>query len=828
MSSATRAISAHVRWRLRHAVLGSAMLALGFGAPAVAAESEAAGPEAADTAQGSSGQLEEIVVTAQKREESLQSVPLSVATLSSSELERRDITSLGDLMGGQVPSLRIEPFAGNPTVLEVAIRGFIDPNGVNVTNENPVPIYIDDVFYGRQTATSLQLNEIDRIEVLRGPQGTLFGKNAEGGAVRIISKEPTGEFDIREKVEGGNFGYWNTTTHMDLPSVAGVATKIDFLDTGNSGWQTNPAPGEENFGMLRSIGARFTALWRPTDLLRIEYAYDWTQIKSTEVFNQLLATNDVYQNTFGANGPNGSVWPIQTTRDTTIPYPTYRPFDPQKFYGHRITASWDLGNNTLLKSITAYRNDNSVLWNTASTTAALPGLFVGAPQLGYITAPAPVYAIQHSQISEELQLAGSTNTLQWVGGLFFLGEHGSQLETTYFGTSFPNAILSGPPGFVPVSLGNAVALDPPFNAGGATGANISQQSYAAYSQVTWRPDVLEDKFSYTVGLRVGRDQKDDSRPVGGVYNNVTYPVPPSTTPPPPDYVCTATPRPAQCSATDARTKALPLASIAYDWTSDVRSYFRYSTGYQAAVIGLAAQTFKFTAPSSVNSFELGTKSEFFDRRARLNVALFYLDRKDPQENIQTVSSSTVEYFTGGDIKIFGAEFDAAFEPMSGLTISVAGTYLHGKQDPTLDPFTNPYAGGGAVPFTAQLAQTPKFAGSVSVLYDIARMSSGAIWRLDADASTTTSYYSVPNVSIPIAGYTLFNGRFSLAQIPINGGKFGKLDVSLWGKNLFNKDYRTFTYAAPAVAALNPSLPAVNTASSFGEPRTYGVSVLFKY
>src|SRR5579859_301264 len=233
--------------------------------------------------------LAEIVVTAQKRSESLQSVPLSVAALGSAELERRNISGLGDLMGGQVPSLRIEPFAGNPTVLEIAMRGFIDSNGVNVTNENPVPVYIDAVFYGRQTAVSLQLNEIERIEVLRGPQGTLFGKNAEGGAIRFITKEPTGEFGIRQKVEGGNFGYWNSTTHLDLPSVAGIATKIDFVSSDDDGWQKNPAPGQNNFGRLKYTGARFAALWKPVDGFSAEYAFDWTQVKSTEVFNQLLA-----------------------------------------------------------------------------------------------------------------------------------------------------------------------------------------------------------------------------------------------------------------------------------------------------------------------------------------------------------------------------------------------------------------------------------------------------------------------------------------------------------------------------------------------------------
>jgi len=767
--------------------------------------------------------LEEIVVTAQKRSESLQSVPLSITALSSDELTRRNITNLNDLMGGQVPSLRIEPFAGNQTVLEVAIRGFVDPNGVNVTNENPVPIYIDDVFYGRQTSVALQLNEIERIEVLRGPQGTLFGKNAEGGAVRFVTQEPTGTFGIRQNVEGGNYGYYNTATHLDLPSIAGVATKIDFVHSADSGWQTNPAPGQQNFGQTKYTGARFTALWRPADEVKAEYSFDWMQVKSTEVFNQLLSTNDLYQYT--APTFTQTIWPIQGARITSIAYPTYRPDDPQKFYGHRVTLNWDIGNSLALKSITAYRKDQSTLWNTASTSAVLPGAFVGAPQLGIITGPAPIYEIEHSQVSEELQLTGTTDTLKWVTGLFWLGEHGTQLEATYFGTAFPNAITSGPPGFVPVVPGNAVALDPPYSLGPSqTGADVSQTSAAAFGQATWRPGGAQDKFSYTVGVRVGQDKKKDSRPVGGVYTQVTYPVPPSPTPPPPNYICSAAPRPAQCTATNTHTSALPMATVAYDWTKDVNSYLRYSTGYQAAVIGLAGQVFQFIEPSKVSAFELGTKSEWLNHRVRVNGDVFYSTWKDPQENIQTVSSSTVEFFNGPNIYTYGVELDAAFLPVDSLTINMAVNYLHGNQAPSTNPFQNPNATGGSVPIQNKLQQMPKWTGSISALYDIVRTNYG-VWRLDADANFTTSYYSVPQVSTAIGGYTLINGRFSLAEIPVGRGM---LNVSIWGKNLTNKNYETFVYAAPGIAPLNPTLPAATTAATFGLPRTYGVAVNFKY
>jgi iron complex outermembrane receptor protein len=822
MSHATRGISSKLVLRLREAAIGGAIGCIALGLSDVVNAADPATAEAPDESQGG-GRLEEVVVTAQKREESLQKVPLSVAALNSEELQSRGIANLSDLMGGQVPSLRIEPFAGNPTVLEVGIRGFIDSNGVNVTNENPVPIYIDDVYQGRQTATSLQLTEIDRIEVLRGPQGTLFGRNAEGGAVRFVSKEPTGRFGIREHVEGGNFGYWNTTTHLDLPAVANVATKIDFLARDDNGWQTNPAAGENNFGRLNALAARFTALWKPTDTASLEYSYDWTQLKSTEAFNQQLATNDLYQHlapTFAT-----TIWPIQTERAGNSTYPLFRPLDNQKFSGHRVTGTWALTDSVALKSISAYRSDVSPLWNTASTSAAVPGVFVSS-SVPYLSGPSVKYDIHHNQFSEELQLTGNTPTLNWVTGLFFFNEHGTQIDTTYFGLGWPNAITSGPPGFIPVVLGTATALDPPVPVpGSATGATVHNRSYAAFGQVTWRPGTLDDKLSYTAGVRVGRDEKDATRPTGGVYSNVTYPVPPATVVPPPDFVCTVVPRPAQCSSNTSATKALPLASVAYDWSQNVTSYFRYSTGYQAAVVGLAGQTFKAVKESTVDSFEIGTKSELLNHTVRLNAAAFYLLWKDPQENVQTVSSSTVEYFNGPEIKIEGLELDTSFLPTDGLQLNVSATYLNGRQAAALNPYPNPYTGGGGTPVFNRLFALPKWTGSVSVLYDIAKTTYG-IWRVDADANATSSYYTVPQVSQAVRAYTLINGRFGLAEIEMGGG--GKLDVFAWGKNLTNKSYETFIYAAPAAFALDPTKPAVNTDAAFGQPRTYGVSVNFTY
>ena len=823
MAAATRGVSARLTGRLRQAALGSAISCITLGLCDVAVASEDATPAEAASGDSQGGGLEEIVVTAQRHEESLQSVPLSVAALNSDDLKALNISSLADLTGGQVPSLRIEPFAGNPSVLEVGMRGFINPNGVNVTDENPVPIYIDGVYQGRQTATSLQLTEIDRIEVLRGPQGTLFGRNAEGGAVQFVSKEPTGEFGIRENAEAGNFGYWNTTTHMDLPSVAGVATKIDFLDRADNGWQTNPAPGQNNFGVLKALGARFTALWKPVETFSLEYSYDWTEVRSTEIFNQQVASNDLYQ--FLAPNFTTPIWPLGTQRADNTTYPVFRPYDEQKFSGDRLTASWAISDNVNFKSITAYRTDTAPLWNTASPSTSIPGAFLGSTY-PYLSGVSILYDIKHNQFSQEFQLNGNSTHLNWVTGLFFFNEHASQIENTYFGTAFPNAVTSGPPGFAPVSLGAATALDPPFPVPGSeTGGLVHNRSYAAFGQVTWRPGILDEKMSYTAGLRVGHDEKDAVRPVGGVYNNVTYPVPPNTIAPAADYDCSAVPRPVQCTSDTSQTKVLPLASIAYDWTKAVTSYLRYSTGYQAATVGLAGQTFKAVQPSTVDSYELGTKSEWFEHRLRLNLAAFYLLWKDPQEDVQTISSSTVEYFNGPTIKIGGLELDSSVLPMEGLQFNAALTYLHGTQAATLNPFPDPYTSGGSTQIFNRLVALPKFTGSVSVVYDIAKTSYGT-WRLDLDANGTSRYFTVPQVSQAVEPYVLLNGRFGLAAI--NLGAAGRLDVFAWGKNLTNKSYEVFLYNVPASFALNPAEPATSTDAAFGEPRTYGVSLNYTF
>ncbi|MGO8858231.1 MAG: TonB-dependent receptor [Steroidobacteraceae bacterium] len=783
-----------------------------------------ADPAAAQTASTPTSGLEEVVVTAEKRSESLQDVPGSVAALTSEELDRRGITSVGSLMSGDVPSVRVVPFAGNPTILEVGMRGFLNPNGSDITNENPVPTYIDDVYYGRQNSLALELNDLERLEVLRGPQGTLFGKNAEGGALRMVSKDPSGDFDMNAKFEGGNFGYKKGTVHIDLPAVGILSTKIDLLGTDSNGWTTNPAPGQHNYGVLESGAGKLTLLLKPSDNLKFEYAGDYTSMKSTEDWNAQISYSPT-------GAPYNSVWGSQTSTPLSEPLATYRPLDTQVYWGNRFNAEWEINDNLTFKSISAQRVDKITEYNTAQIASVDPGPFfspgyftpgnanffncVLGPTFcnGVLTGVIPTYFIDHRQFSQEFQLIGKSDRWDWVAGLFYIKETGSQDETTNFGTVVPNVLATGYP-FLPLAAPTSSAVIPGlFGPVSTAGADISESSKAVFGQATYRPPGFEDKLSFTAGLRVGKDDKSAVRPADGgdVWAAVTYPAI-ENAPIPGGLPCPQSP---QCSPSVSHTQASPLAAIAYKITPDVSTYLRFSTGYQAPALSVGSQIFKYSEPSTVHAFELGIKSELAEHTVRLNLAAFYEEWKDAQENIQTVNSSTVEFFSGTPIYISGLEFDGAYQPVPGLTFEMAATYLHGTQSPMTNPFAPP-PGFPTVSADFHLVALPTWSTSLGVTDEIAHTSYG-VWRVNVQANGTASYYSVPNVDVPVSSYWLVNGKLVLGDIPM-GSSGGRLEVGAFANNIFNKSYNTFVYEIPG--------PIV--AGSYGPPRMYGASIAFKY
>ena len=204
-------------------------------------------------------------MTAQRRETNLQKTPISIAVLSSDMLENRHVQSLGDLADGSVPGLRVASFGSRNSALVIGIRGVGFLGDANQpAREQGVGVYMDGIYLGRAQGLGAALYDIERIEVLKGPQGTLFDRNTEGGAISIVSKKPTGEFNLNASAGVGNFGAYETALHLDLPSAGNISLKFDGVIQKRGGTTDNPMAGQLDFNGYDRRGAHVAALWEPS------------------------------------------------------------------------------------------------------------------------------------------------------------------------------------------------------------------------------------------------------------------------------------------------------------------------------------------------------------------------------------------------------------------------------------------------------------------------------------------------------------------------------------------------------------------------------------
>jgi len=288
-----------------------------------------------------------------------------------------------------------------------------------------------------------------------------------------------------------------------------------------------------------------------------------------------------------------------------------------------------------------------------------------------------------------------------------------------------------------------VANIPGFSAPGfgpvqSLGAKIYSRTLAGFGQATWRPRRFDDKLALTAGLRVSRENKSAVREAPGeIWTTIPWTVNGVT---PAGLPCPQSPG---CAPSTSTTQTTPLVSVAYKWTPDVSTYVRYATGYQAPGLSVGSQLFHYIKTSTVDSYEAGLHSEWLDHTVRLNLAAFYMLWKNAQEQVQTTSPSTGEYFSGKTIKISGVELELNYAPLRDLTLGGSLTVLHGTQPAVSNPYEPPAdASNGAVTPVVQIVALPKWAASLSVDYAIARTDYG-IWHLSAQGNGTASYYTVP-------------------------------------------------------------------------------------
>lgn len=398
------------------------------------------------------GGVEEIVVTAQKRAESLQDTPISMAALTSAALEAKGINDITDLRS-VVPSLQVTPHPGSATTARVFIRG-VGNNDDQITQDPSVAIYLDGVYIARSQGLSMEVAELERIEVLRGPQGSLYGRNATGGAINYITRAPDlGRFGVKQSLTYGNYDQFRARTRVNIPVGDTLAIELGYLHAQKDGFVKNPGTGIKRWGDQRRSAYRAAVRWAPTDAIDLRYTYDRSDMNDTPSY---IVRSPFYP-AMAERPIAGSPFVNNLRRNDVVAQ------------GHNLTASWDVTDGLTLKSITGYRELENVL-NQDYLTGA--------------NGPFPLLAVdfdqKQKQWAQEVQAVGKAmdGRLEYVFGAYYFDESASSFDLT--------RLVSRP------RLNRTVTID--------------NKAYAVYGQMTFRPAFLDGLY-VTPSLRWSRDER---------------------------------------------------------------------------------------------------------------------------------------------------------------------------------------------------------------------------------------------------------------------------------------------------------------------------------
>jgi iron complex outermembrane recepter protein len=809
---------------LKRHVLTATALATGlYAMPAKAAE-EPVGDQAQAPAEG----LAEILVTAQRREENLQATPISISVMKAGDIANRHIQSLLDLQDGSIPSLNVAPYSGRPFSLILNIRGV----GVMADTNQPgrdsgVGVYIDDVYIGRPQGLNGALYDLEGIEVLKGPQGTLFGRNTEGGALNITTKKPTGKFGLEVTGGAGNYGSYEGEVHLNLPEWHNFSVKVDGLVTSRDGTVRNPYPGASDFNGYYRRGVHLQVKWQPDPDFSALYSYDNVYDSSTVQYAQKTQAGSGFTPAIA----------IQPDRADAVDYAV--PLQPSigTQFGHALTLKWDVSPHLKLKSISSYREMSQTQYD-AGEVNYYPFTFSStapASAADNTTDRYSLAAFYQYQYSQELQLLGDIGRLKFVlGGLAYhehVRDQAQAFNAGYLsadGSTFI-ANLPGPGNLVnnyanpntgaPLPITTVVSPLYPY-AGVDRASVVSTDSFGLYGQATWTPPVLQDRLHLTGGMRWSDDRKAGSLLLTNNYAPLNH---------------DGSYQPVNFDKSWGRVD--PMVNLAVDLAHDIQAYGKWGTGYKSGGANSRSLNYLPFGPESVSMFEVGLKSEFLDHRARFNIAGYtgtYMNQQVdftvpyytyangvPVLGTGGVRTTTNTYNTPDHGRVSGVEIDLSATPARGLVLSGAYAYNYVRVGAAVDPFPQlePDGHGGVVsvidttPTPQQQINTPMHSASGQIDYE-ARLA-GHTARAHLDAAWDSGSYGSTTPSIGYANVKsqpgiVFNGRLSLGDIELaNSG--AKLTVSFWVRNLFNEQHLAYRYYDPYTGVVG----------IFNDPRTYG-------
>ncbi|RMF98367.1 MAG: TonB-dependent receptor [Gammaproteobacteria bacterium] len=575
-------------------------------------------------------EMEDIVVEAQRRAENLQDVPLAVSAFQGDAIERLQIATTQDI-GDAVPNLQTYPVTANAAAMQLHMRGASVQNpGFNVS-ESPVGLYVDDVYRGRLATANLDLTDIERIEVLRGPQATLYGRNTLAGAIKIITRTPADEFWADASLGFGNYETSRLTASIGGPLKPGAlagSLALSYHDRGE-GYFENPLTGARP-GEYTNQAARAKLHWYGNDRIQATVSAFYVDVEND-------GYNGVPYRPF--DGP-GAVpgEPLSGFYDSLSPEGVN--FGASDQAGVTVDLRVDLG-ALELRSITAWVDiDDRFGFDLAG------GGFLGVPGLPGLLIDSRSGLQQWSQ---ELQLIGSAfdERLDWITGFFFLDEDGDQI---YSGTAAPFF-------------------------GFREDTSSETRSYALFAEARWH---FSERLSGTLGGRWTRDEKQYRYRCTSTQFAGCAPADGAAAP---------------AKDFDEFTPRIGLEyRPGDDWLlyASLASGFQ-AGGFQTLCFGNVLCAGQVYDPQKVWSGEFGVKSELLDKRLRLNMALFYAAYEDLQQAIGTVVNGQVIFPTGnvGDVDVRGLELEAAWTPVDALNLFATLGFMDADKVEFDDPVTGP-------------------------------------------------------------------------------------------------------------------------------------------
>jgi iron complex outermembrane recepter protein len=751
--------------------------------PAPAIAGEAADASAAPA-------LDDVIVTAQRRRTDLQETPIAVSVLDSAALRDRHVQSLGDLRDGAIPSLRVTPFYSRNSALIVNVRGVgVLGDSNQPARDQGVGVYVDGVYLGRAQGLGAALYDVASLEVLKGPQGTLFGRNTEGGAVNIVTRAPSGQLGLRAAAGVGTAGEYGGEVHLDLPALAGVAVKLDGLVTARDGLVRNPLTGQRPFDLYDRRGGHIEALWHAADGLSADYAFDTAYDGSTPLYYQTVAAGTL---------PRAPALPVEPRRVRVADIGVPQQDSVGRTHGHRLTLDWHAAPGLELKSIAALRALTQSQYDNGGANGS-------TFKPGGVFARYSLADFDQRQWSEEVQLIGDTPRLRYLGGALYYRERVDD-RAQAFNTMRWNAAGTAAT-VIPLTL----AAQPIDRA-----SRLTTESLGAFGQATWSPAVDDDWLHLTGGLRWTRDSKRGSL---YIVNNRT-----------PSVNGVVAPR-----GLDARWSRLdPMVTLAADAGPDLHAYAKWSTGYRSGGANSRSLTYAPFGPESVSVWELGAKSEWLDRRARLNLAVYtgsyaaiqvdfsanYLQRDQSGRLLETTRTTTETYNAPGHGRLRGAEADLTLLPVEGLTLTAAYARTALRVPATINPF--PQSNGVVVttPVRIYPSYTPRDAISGALDYQASVPGGTVRAHLDANADSgfyANSYDPEPGVRQPRgAAGAVVNGRVALTDVAVSTG--ATLELALWSRNLLDEQHLFFRQYTRLLGA----------AGFFNERRTLGLELGLRF